>query len=64
MEKNFNPIVFDIITKTKGDVLDVGFGWGISSNYFYNKGVKSLTIIEKRKDVYHDKRRNDRISYY
>lgn len=52
MEKNFNPIVFDIITKTKGDVLDVGFGWGISSNYFYNKGVKSLTIIEKRKDVY------------
>ena len=52
MEKNFNPIVFDIISKTKGDVLDVGYGWGISSKYFYSKGVKSLTIIEKRKDVY------------
>ena len=52
MEKNFNPIVFDIISKTKGDILDVGFGWGISSKYFYSKGVNSLTIIEKRKDVY------------
>ena len=34
------------------DILDVGYGWGITSNYFYNKGVKSLTIIEIREDIY------------
>ena len=51
MNNKFTKI-FDIISKTKGDVLDIGFGWGISANHFYNNGVKSLTIIEKRKDVY------------
>ena len=44
--------VFDFISETKGDILDVGYGWGISSEHFYNNGVNSLTIIEKRKDVY------------
>jgi len=51
MQKDFTK-VFDIISETKGDILDVGFGWGISADHFYSNGVKSLTIIEKRKDVY------------
>tara|TARA_Y100001972_G_scaffold46523_1_gene57389 strand:+ start:2115 stop:3227 length:1113 start_codon:yes stop_codon:yes gene_type:complete len=51
MAENFTK-VFDIISETKGDILDVGYGWGVSSNHFYSNGVKSLTIIEKRKDVY------------
>ena len=50
-EENFTK-VFDIISETKGDILDVGYGWGISGDHFYSNGVKSLTIIEKRKDVY------------
>ena len=38
MNNKFTKI-FDIISKTKGDVLDIGFGWGISANHFYNNGV-------------------------
>lgn len=51
MQENFTK-VFDILSETKGDILDIGYGWGVSSQHFYSKGVKSLTIIEKRKDVY------------
>jgi hypothetical protein len=46
MEKNFNPIVFDIITKTKGDVLDVGFGWGISS-----KNGISINLLKSMRNL-------------
>ena len=49
MQENFTK-VFDILSETKGDILDIGYGWGVSSQHFYSKGVKSLTIIEKRKD--------------
>ena len=34
------------------NILDVGYGWGVTSNYFYNRGVNSLTIIEIREDIY------------
>ena len=51
MQDDFTK-VFDFISETKGDILDVGYGWGISAEHFYNNGVNSLTIIEKRKDVY------------
>lgn len=30
----------------EGDILEIGFGMGISSNYIQQKGVKSHTIIE------------------
>lgn len=51
MQENFTK-VFDILSETKGDILDVGYGWGVSAEHFYSNGVNSLTIIEKRKDVY------------
>ena len=30
----FEQEVFDFISETKGDILDVGYGWGISSELF------------------------------
>ena len=46
------PIVYDLLTKSKGDILDIGYGWGTSSKYFYSKDVSTLTIIENDKKVY------------
>ena len=40
------------MSSPQNDILDVGYGWGVTSDYFYNKGVNSLTIIEIRKDIY------------
>ena len=48
----FESDVLDLMSGEHKDVLDVGYGWGISAQYFYDKGVKSLTIIEKRLDIY------------
>ena len=36
----------DIVTETRGDVLEVGFGRGVSATYIQESGVKSHTIIE------------------
>ena len=48
----FEKEVLDLMSSPEKDILDVGYGWGITSNYFYNKGVNSLTIIEIREDIY------------
>jgi hypothetical protein len=48
----FEQEVLDLMSSSQKDILDVGYGWGITSNYFYNKGVNSLTIIEIREDIY------------
>ena len=48
----FEQEVLDLMSSPQNDILDVGYGWGITSNYFYNKGVQSLTIIEVREDIY------------
>ena len=48
----FEKHVLDLMSGPDKDILDIGFGWGVTSNYFYNKGVKSLTIVEIREDLY------------
>lgn len=41
-----------IVTETHGDVLEVGFGMGISATYIQEFGVKSYTIIEYNDEVF------------
>jgi spermidine synthase len=41
----------EIATETHGDVLEVGFGMGISASLIQSMGVKSHTIIEYNEDV-------------
>ncbi len=36
-----------LITKNGGDILEVGFGMGISADAIISQGVKSYTVIEK-----------------
>ena len=48
----FEQEVLDLMSSPQKNILDVGYGWGVTSNYFYNKGVNSLTIIEIREDIY------------
>ena len=40
----FEKHVLDLMSGPDKDILDIGFGWGVTSNYFYNKGVKSLNL--------------------
>jgi guanidinoacetate N-methyltransferase len=42
----------EVVTKNGGDILEIGFGMGISSNFIHQSGVKSHTIIELKKDIY------------
>ena len=48
----FEKEVLDLMSSPQKNILDVGYGWGVTSNYFYNRGVNSLTIIEIREDIY------------
>jgi len=48
----FEKEVLDMMSGVDKHILDVGYGWGITSQYFYDKGVKSLTIIERRIDIF------------
>ena len=41
----------DIVTETHGDILEIGFGMGISATYIQERGVKSHTIVEFNNDV-------------
>ena len=42
----------EVVTKNGGDILEIGFGMGISSNFIHQSVVKSHTIIELKKDIY------------
>lgn len=44
----------DVICETRGDILEVGFGRGISSDMIQAHGVKSHTIIECNEAVIND----------
>jgi amino acid adenylation domain-containing protein len=41
----------DIVTESRGDILEVGFGMGISASYIQEKCPRSHTIIECNRDV-------------
>jgi len=41
----------DIVTETHGDVLEIGFGRGVSSDFIQEHGVKSHTIVECNDDI-------------
>jgi guanidinoacetate N-methyltransferase len=36
----------DVVTETHGDVLEIGFGRGVSANMIQERGVRSHTIVE------------------
>ncbi len=41
----------ELVTETKGDVLELGFGMGISATYIQEFGARSHTIVECNQDV-------------
>lgn len=51
MYKLYNEIA-NIITKQNSDILEIGYGMGISSNYIHELKPKSHTIIEINKGIY------------
>lgn len=50
-ERPLMKAMAEIVSETHGDVLEVGFGMGISSTYIQKMGVKSHTIIECNDEV-------------
>ncbi len=51
-ERNYMKMLSDIVTQNGGDILEVGFGMGISCHYIQNqKSIKTHTIIEFHPDV-------------
>jgi hypothetical protein len=42
----------EIITKNGGDILECGFGMGISADFIYNSNITSYTCIEINESVY------------
>jgi hypothetical protein len=44
-----NPLMkkhADVVTQFGGDILEIGFGMGISANYIQSNSIKSHTIVE------------------
>ncbi len=50
-ERPYMEAMAKVATETHGDVLEVGFGMGISASYMLAMGVKSYTVIECNNDV-------------
>lgn len=50
-ERPYMEAMARVVTETHGDVLEVGFGMGISATYIQTMGVRSHTIIECNQDV-------------
>ncbi len=49
------------VTESHGDILEIGFGRGISANFLQESGIKSHTIIECNDSIidrYHDWKKN------
>lgn len=42
----------EIITQNGGDILEVGFGMGISADFIYNANINSYTCIEIHPEIY------------
>jgi amino acid adenylation domain-containing protein len=50
-ERPLMKAMADVVTETHGDVLEVGFGMGISATYIQERGVRSHSIIECNEEV-------------
>ncbi len=50
-ERPLMQAMADIVTETHGDVVEIGFGMGISATMIQERGVRSHTIIECNDDV-------------
>ena len=50
-ERPLMKAMADVVTATHGDVLEVGFGMGISATYIQEQGVRSHSIIECNDEV-------------
>jgi spermidine synthase len=42
----------EIVTQNGGDILEIGFGLGISANFIYNSKINSYTCIEIHPEIY------------
>jgi predicted O-methyltransferase YrrM len=42
----------EIVTQNGGNILEVGFGMGISANFIYNSKINSYTCIETHSEIY------------
>lgn len=42
----------NIVTENGGDILEIGFGMGISADFIYNSNIKSYTCIEVHPHIY------------
>jgi spermidine synthase len=42
----------NIVTENGGDILEIGFGMGISADFIYNSNIKSYTCIEIHPSIY------------
>jgi len=55
MDKVETPLMkrfAEIVTQNGGDILEVGFGMGISPDFIYNSNIKSYTCIEIHPKIY------------
>jgi spermidine synthase len=50
-ERPYMEAMSEVVTETHGDVLEIGFGMGISASYIQARGVRSYTVIECNEDV-------------
>ena len=42
----------EIVTKNGGDILEIGFGMGICSNFIQQTNIKTHTIIEINDEIF------------
>lgn len=42
----------NIVTQNGGDILEIGFGMGISADFIYNSDIKSYNCIEIHPEIY------------
>jgi guanidinoacetate N-methyltransferase len=50
-ERPYMAAMSDVVTESHGDVLELGFGMGISASFIQDRGVKSHTVIECNEEV-------------
>lgn len=55
MDRGETPIMkkfANVVTQNGGDILEIGFGLGISADFIYNSNIRSYTCIEIHPEIY------------